>query len=291
MITINGIKMELGNFPDYTCYDFDVKIQKNNVYHIHWNFFSEDELVYLYYYVNHIREIYGNDSKIVLHIPYIPNGRMDRVHNQKKELFTLKYFTRFINSLHFNQVFVLDPHSNVSPALIDRCVVLDANQYIDRAIDDIKKKSIFNCIYVYFPDEGAMKRYGGVEELNGYKKIYGKKIRDFRTGEIKGLSIHDENGGDIQMDSPEHSAVLMIDDIVSYGGTLYHSANKLKELGVGSIFAYATHSENSLFSFLKGKLIKLIEDGTVSKLYTTNSIEKVEEFDNYNIEVFDVNYN
>ena len=43
----------------------------------------------------------------------------------------------------------------------------------------------------------------------------------------------------------------MIDDIISYGGTMYYSAKKLKELGVGKIYAYATHVENSLI--FKGK--------------------------------------
>ena len=75
--------------------------------------------------------------------------------------------------------------------------------------------------------------------------------------------------------------VLMIDDIISYGGSLYYSALKLKELGVGKIYAYATHTENSVLDPEKGTLIKLLRNGTIEKLYTTNSIytgneEKIE---------------
>jgi chromosomal replication initiator protein len=75
--------------------------------------------------------------------------------------------------------------------------------------------------------------------------------------------------------------ILMIDDIISYGGSLYHSANKLKELGVGKIYAYATHTENSVLDREKGTLIKSLENGTVEKLFTTNSLysgkhEKIE---------------
>ena len=64
----------------------------------------------------------------------------------------------------------------------------------------------------------------------------------------------------------------MIDDIISYGGSLFHSAKTLKDLGVGKIYAYATHTENSVLDKEKGTLIKSLEDGTVERLFTTNSL-------------------
>ena len=64
----------------------------------------------------------------------------------------------------------------------------------------------------------------------------------------------------------------MIDDIVSYGGTLAYSGAKLKELGAAEVYAYATHTENSVLDNEKGTLRKKLEDGTVGELYTTDSI-------------------
>ena len=64
----------------------------------------------------------------------------------------------------------------------------------------------------------------------------------------------------------------MVDDIVSYGGTLYYSTLKLKELGAEHIFAYASHTENSVLDEEKGKFKKCLDDGTVEKLFTTSSI-------------------
>ena len=46
-------------------------------------------------------------------MPYIPNARKDRAHREK-DVFTLKYFANIINSLNFDNVYVLNPHSNVS---------------------------------------------------------------------------------------------------------------------------------------------------------------------------------
>ena len=64
----------------------------------------------------------------------------------------------------------------------------------------------------------------------------------------------------------------MIDDIISYGGTLYYSAKKLKEMGFSAVYAYASHVEDSLHNEEKGTLIKLINNGVIDELFTTNSI-------------------
>ena len=64
----------------------------------------------------------------------------------------------------------------------------------------------------------------------------------------------------------------MIDDIISYGGTLAYSADELKRLGFDHIYAYATHVENSILNEEKGTLLKRLNDGTVEFIYTTDSL-------------------
>ena len=72
----------------------------------------------------------------------------------------------------------------------------------------------------------------------------------------------------------------MVDDICAYGGTLYYSALRLKELGAKAISCYVTHLENSVMDKEKGKLIDAkwySHDGKTSEdliktIYTTNSI-------------------
>lgn len=112
--------------------------------------------------------------------------------------------------------------------------------------------------------DGAAKKY---EDLfKGFKTVYGVKHRDWETGKIQGLEVI-TNGIDLK-----DKTVLMWDDIISYGGSMYHSALKLKELGVDKIYAYASHTENSILDKEKGTLIKLLEDGTVERLFTTSSL-------------------
>ena len=69
--------------------------------------------------------------------------------------------------------------------------------------------------------------------------------------------------------------ILIVDDICSRGGTFYHSAKKLKELGANKIYLYISHCENTI---LEGDLLT---SGLIEKVFTTNSIftkkhEKIE---------------
>lgn len=270
MLTINNdYQLNPEHFPDNSemLLDFDfgkAQIGDNNI--ITWVYESDEECMTLYYIVNHIRDIKSN-AVIELILSYIPNARMDRV-KKDSEVFTLKWFAKFINSLNFKTVTVFDPHSNVSEALFDRIRIYDIKSIITEVTKRVWKYTYpnFSGLIYYFPDEGAMKRYKNILPTSS-KIIYGKKIRDWETGKIQRLEIINDNGYEIK-----GSIVIMVDDIISYGGTLAYSANKLNELGASNIFAYASHTENSIDDKEKGTLLKMLKGCTVSRIYTTDSL-------------------
>lgn len=271
MLYVNFEPVEVKHFPagEQSILDFNYPkpISGNKVF-IDWYYENDEELVTLIYITNHIRSLYP-DVLIQLDMPYIPHARMDRVKSDK-EVFTLKYFAQVINSLNFCQVFTADAHSNVSEALIDRIVNVNPSEIINKILKDFKQLPV-----IYFPDAGAYKRYSGLECFKNVKMVYGEKIRNWETHRIEGLNVV-TNGVDLK-----DKYVIMVDDIISYGGTFYHSANKLKELGVKGIYAYATHVENEMLNEEKGTFIKSLKDGTVTKLFTTNSIFKEENESEY----------
>lgn len=264
MIKINNEVLEISHYPDNTqkiiINDKVLHAYRNN---ISWNYQNDEEFVTLIFVTEHIREIFP-DSIINLYLPYIPNARMDRVHHKPSEVFTLKYFCKFINNLNFNNVFVMDAHSNVSIALLDRCIQDKGEYFIRKTIGLVKEDSNSSDVLLYFPDSGAFKKYS--ELLPEFKYCYGEKKRDWDTGKILGLEVKAFN------EDITGKTVLMIDDIISYGGSMYYGAKELKNLGASKIYAYATHVENSILDKEKGTLIKSLEDGTVEKLFTTNSI-------------------
>ena len=265
MISVDMQAVDIRHFPDKTQLLNVSRFAVDNCMSFKWYYENDEELVTLMFLVKHFDDVCPERDK-VLYMPYVPNARMDRTKNIG-EVFTLKYFCDIINSLNFKQVVILDPHSNVTPALLDRVVVKSPRSII---FDVVEKIGLTENDYVYFPDEGACKRYS---DLFPFKKntLIGHKVRDWETGEIQGLRITGPNG---EVWSPKHFEgrnVIMIDDIISYGGTLAYSADELKKLGFEHIYAYATHTENSILDPEKGTLLKRLEDGTVDHIYTTCS--------------------
>ncbi len=267
MIKINNEVVEVEKFPDGTLLlkkhiqfvlDCDYTVPT-----ITWLFENNEELVTLIFLTKHLQSV--GIKTIYLEMPYIPNARQDRV-KSCEDVFTLKYFAEIINSLNFNSVVVLDPHSAVSEALINNITVKRPVRLIEKAVRSIRKES---DMILFFPDEGAMKRYSNMFAI---PFAFGIKNRDWETGAIKGLDVSGEKHRIAGRD------ILIVDDICSKGGTFYHSAKKLKEMGANKIYLCVTHCENTI---LDGELLK---SGLIERVYTTNSIftkehEKIEVID------------
>lgn len=257
MIKINDFEIQQRSFPDgswllnnipYTFERFNYTIE------LDWRYDGEHELSLLIFLAKYLKDNYPKTS-LILKMYYVPNARMDRTYN-KSEVFTLKYFCDIINSLNFDNIIVMDVHSNVTTALL--------NKYNERPLIELNKL-IRQYNNIYFPDEGAQKRYSKLLDLSG-KYIYtGMKKRNWGTGAIEGLEIF------TTLETPNKESILMIDDICSYGGTFFFSADKLKKAGFNSIDAYCTHSEK-VVNNPDSKIQLAFRNGLINKLYTTNTL-------------------
>jgi len=249
----NGTEIlpDITNYPDGTQKINLPLPEDTNTVRIKWHYDNETELATIIFTTKNLQQ---RGNKVELFMPYLPNARMDRTHKES-EVFTLKYFCDTINWLGFTKVIIIDAHSSVGVALLDRCENISPEAYIKQAIEqaDIDKDND----YIFFPDEGSCKRYSGM--FTGYKNIgFGIKKRNWENGEIEGLDVVGAN--------PEGRKVFIVDDICAYGGTVYFSALKLKEMGCANIHVFFTHCENSI---IQGKLWN---NELITGIYTTNSI-------------------
>lgn len=269
MLRINKNNVHVNKFPDGTLLlkqhisEDCCQNEKERKATITWLFENNEELVTLIYLAGHLRA--HGVTELSLDMPYIPNARQDRV-KSAEDIFTLKYFAEVINWLNFDSVTVLDPHSPVSEALINKIKVRTPETFIRKAIDRIGSAEELT---IFYPDEGACKRYSGMFQM---PYAFGIKDRDWKTGEIKGLDVSG------MTDCICGKNVLIIDDISSKGGTFYFSAKKLKELGAKEIYLYISHCENTI---LEGDVLT---SGLIEKVFTTNSIftkkdDRIEVFD------------
>lgn len=187
---------------------------------------------------------------------YCPYERMDREIN--KQLFSMKYFAEIVAKFDFDDVYILDPHSNV-------CVEQLENQGIDVQIINLEGYVIdvirqFGPDYICYPDKGAYNKYPKVLSNIDIPYFYGQKTRDL---ENKGKIVDYE-----LVDAPDltDKKVLIIDDICCLGGTAYNAAVQMKLAGAKEVAFYISHCENGIFA---GKILKrepFCCDGTCENL-------------------------
>lgn len=171
---------------------------------------------------------------MVLALPFIPGARQDRLNPIGDALFTAKSIAGMINARKFSRVIVLDPHSEVAPALIDRCRVVSAAEMM--SIPHGKYAAVIS------PDAGAEKRAGQVAIKLEVPLIHAWKTRDVRTGTIGGFGFDAARLSNLALEQPYR--MLIVDDICDGGGTFIGLANAIAESGYEKtvdLHLYTTH--------------------------------------------------
>lgn len=252
MLKLNGVELGLQQFPngETRINGDEILKQMADFNTLAWKYEEDGDLIKLMFVKSYLDD---RRARCSLTIYYMPYSRMDRI--EGTSAFTLKYTAALINSLNFESVTVIEPHSDVTLALLDRSIgKYPTVQLLDQVTAEIGFDPEQD--YLFFPDAGAQKRYS---KVRGYKELVGFKSRDFQTGEIKSLEI-------VGNADRECFKVLIVDDLCSYGGTFMLSAEKLKEIGASHIYLLVGHCEKSIY---KGKVL---ESDLIDKVFTTDTI-------------------
>lgn len=186
-------------------------------------------------------------------IPYIPYARQDRVANDGEAL-SIKVFADIINAQDYPTVYVMDPHSEVSMALINNVKVITPvnDEYLKKVVPNYSDK----FYVVLAPDAGSFKRLSKV--IKEVPLIYATKQRDTKTGALSNVEIH---AGNVDL---TEKTILVVDDICDGGGTFLLLADALHKAGIDNdLELYVTHG---IFSKGVDVLAK-----SYCPIYTTNS--------------------
>ncbi len=253
------IKFKVGTFEHniephmFSGGELNVNIPRNYVFHnkieLIANIADSDGIMALAMVRDAISQL--SSIEVHLYLGYVPYARQDRVCNPGEAL-SIKVLCNMINTMNFDLVTILDPHSDVTPALLDRVRVITPEQILEKTF------AVGVNTVLVAPDAGATKKvekvaqfFGGMEVIQGFKK------RDLKTGALSGFGyIGDVDG--------KH--LLIVDDICDGGGTFLGLANKLSDGGAKSVSLYVSHG-----IFSKG--IDILLDGGISYVYTTDSFE------------------
>lgn len=195
-------------------------------------------------------------TKLDLLLPYFPAARQDRL-MVSGEALSVKVYANIINNQHFNSVTVFDPHSEVTPALLNNCKVLDNFDFIKQITNQLNEN-----LLLISPDGGALKKiYKVAAYLQNYDVVECSKSRDVKTGKLSGFKVY--------TDDLQGKDCLLVDDICDGGGTFLGLAKELKAKNAGNLYLAISHGIFSKGFESLGKEFK--------KIFTTDSFKTIED--------------
>lgn len=191
-----------------------------------------------------------------LDIVYLMAARMDRrmpVVDGHHQPFTLQVVADVLETAKFDRVTILDPHSDVAPALLGATPVSPL-PLVKAAVG----ASFYANTVLVSPDAGASKKTQDYAmALGGLPVVQCLKHRDPATGALSGFQLVNPdpklfNGG---------RRFLIVDDLCDGGGTFIAIAKLLRDHGADLVDLCITHG-----IFSKGCPIT-----GISSVFTTNS--------------------
>ena len=201
---------------------------------------------------------------ILLFLPYFPGARQDRI-MVDGEPFTAKIYADLINDMNFDHVTILDPHSDVAPALLNKVQVVENHPFVLSVLKDIYPQVNAKTPILISPDAGSnkkvMKLAKYLSEYNVMDIVKCDKTRDVKTGEITNFEVY--------ADDLEGRDCIIVDDICDGGGTFLGLGAKLKEKNCGKLYLVVTHG---IFSSGFKNL-----NGMFEMVYTTDSIQNYDD--------------
>ena len=223
---------------------------------------NDQNEVHLTYRINSYEDLFllksikdANPKLKAISIPCMFQQQHDRRFNQN-ESFELKLVCDFINSCGFEYVKVFHPHSDVTPALLNNCEVIDNYRFIldclwvikqsdkttypdiledefDKTHDNLNYDSrIKDNLILMSSDAGGFKPLMKLcKQLNWQGETYSASKAREKDKLVQIIDKSDFQGKDI----------LIIDDICVYGGTAVGLAKMLKERNVGKLYLAISH--------------------------------------------------
>ena len=199
-----------------------------------------------------------NASKITVIIPYMAYARQDKIFLEG-EIISISVLAELIQNCGTSEIITVDIHNEHSLSYfsitiknISAIPILAEHLKNNNKTIDVKKSIIVS------PDEGGKKRAEKIAELLKLQILCLKKTRDRNTG----LVSIEENLGLVV----EGMDVILIDDMISTGGSIVKACEVLKKYKIRNIIVLCTHA-----IFLDNAFKKIMNAG-VKEIISTNSI-------------------
>jgi ribose-phosphate pyrophosphokinase len=253
------VPVDFKRFPDGEAYiRIDGDIKNKHVVVVQTTFPTNPHLIELFLLLDTAKDL--GASKISAVVPYLAYARQDK-RFRPGEAISVKTIIKLIERIGVDELYTINIHeeaviSDFHFPIINLSAMKEIGTYLQKY--DLKDP------YVVSPDQGAVSLAKQVAEtLNGEFSWCFKK-RDRITGEIETEVV--------KLDCKGRDTVI-VDDIISTGGTIVNAAKMLKAQGARRIFVGATHAlliQSARTRIMQAQVEEIIGTDTVA-----NEVSKI----------------
>jgi len=218
---------------------------------------TDTHLMELFFFADALKRMEA--KKIVAFIPYFGYARQNREHREG-EAVSANVVIRFLETIGFNEVYTIDLHDEATEGIFTirfknlsalPLLVKEIRKYLshDRSIDNI---------VIVSPDQGGVERARKFADSPQSSIAVIEKRRNLDViHQSKALNLY----GNVK-----NKTCILIDDIITSGGTLVHAAELCLKRGAKRILACVVHHDFS------PKAVEILEKSKIEKIFMSNTI-------------------
>jgi ribose-phosphate pyrophosphokinase len=219
----------------------------------------DDKLVRLLFSIGCLRD--ASADRITLLVPYLAYARKDR-RTQPRDPVTIRYLAQLLEAVGGDRLVTLEVHNLAAFQNAFRCRtehLIPDSLFVDELLPSLAADE---SLVVLSPDTGGVKRADRFRRSLGARLGRELPLAFMEKTRGKGLLKVGRLVGEVA-----GSTVVIIDDLISTGGTLLGAARACKEAGARRVVAAAAHA---VFS---AKASEVLAAQELDQVLVTDSIE------------------
>jgi ribose-phosphate pyrophosphokinase len=218
---------------------------------------ANDKLCRLLFFIAALKE--NGARRVTAVIPYLAYARKDR-QTKPRDPVTTRYLALLLEAAGADLVMTLEVHNIVAYQNAFRCqtIHLDPRKLFAREALRLIGDSL---VVVASPDPGGVKRaqlFRETLELTLRRPVGSAFLEKRRSAGVV--------SGDILAGEVEGATVLVIDDLISTGGTLARAAKACREHGAAKVYAFASHG------LFVGNASEVIRQSGLAMTFVTDTV-------------------
>jgi len=220
-----------------------------------------DKLVRLLFLIGCLRDAAA--GRITLLIPYLAYARKDRK-TQPRDPVTIRYLAQLFEAVGTDRLVTLEVHDLAAFQNAFRCGtehLVPDRLFVDGLLGSLPTDE---PLVILSPDAGGVKRAGRLRRSLETRLGRNLPLAFMEKARGKGLLKIGRLVGEVA-----ESTVVIIDDLISTGGTLLGAAKACKEAGARRVIAAAAHG------VFVGKANEVLAAEDLDRIFVTDSIEPV----------------